>query len=262
MSRTNVLVFVHIPTHFAEMLRVAQLLGASPRYRPIVMFNALYEGVGFDIEACRRQGIEVLTADTFKRYLPPRGALAGLPRILFGLRRRLGWRFRLGFRKAARAALAGAKWLFRLSRSEGVVVRALRTVSWLVLAPFVFLLRAPLRRASVAAFGLVFRRLPFLLPPDIANQRYFWRVLPRLVGENRVGLVVVPEDNFFYFTNLLIREVHERGGAALVVPFTIVNMLEWSEAFYREPACDARLLLNRVIAELFPAWTREHRGRR
>lgn len=262
MSKTNVLVFVHIPTHFAEMLRVAQLLASSPRYRPIVMFNALYEGVGFDIDACRRQGIDVLTADTFRRYLPPRGALSGFQRILFGLRRRLGWRFRLGVRRAARAALAGAKWLFRLSRGQGVAVRALRTVSWLVLAPFVFLLRVPLRHAALAAFGFLFRRLSVLLPPDIANLRYFWRVLPRLVEENRVGLVVVPEDNFFYFTNLLIRAVHERGGVAVVVPFTIVNMLEWSEAFYREPACDTRLLLNRVIAELFPAWTHEHRGRR
>lgn len=274
MSETNVLVFVHIPTHFAEMLRVARLLQGTERYRPLVVFNAMYEGVDGDVEACRRLGIETVTEDRYSRYLPPRPPLTGIARwinrqlrgararFVRGTRHGPVWQLRLAYRATRRGAFALVRAVFRLSRSDNPVIRGVRLVAWALLAPFVFLLRSPLRRALVALFGFAFRRLPFLLPPDIAAQRYFTRILPGLLERNRVGVVVVPEDNFFYFTNLLIRGVHERGGVAVVVPFTIVNVREWAEAFHREPACDASMLVNRVIAELFPAWTHEYRGRR
>jgi len=274
MPTTSAFVFVHIATHFAEMLRVAELLRSSARYRPVVLFNAMYEGVEADIEACRRRDIDVVTADGYWRYLPPQPPRTGLRRFLFrqwrwarakflrGTRSGPVWWLRLGYRAARHGAWVAARALLDLARGDNPAVRALRAVAWVLLAPFVLLLGPQLRRLALASFGLVFRRLPFLLPPDIAAQRYFCRVLPRLVGDHDVRLLVVPEDNFFYFTNLLIRAVHGRGGAAVVVPFTIVNTLEWSEAFYREPACDASLLVNRVVAELFPAWVHTHRGRR
>jgi hypothetical protein len=82
-----------------------------------------------------------------------------------------------------------------------------------------------------------------------------------LLDAHRIGLVVLPEDNFYYFTNFYVKAVQSKGGAAIVVPFTIVNMLEWAEAFYREPSHDADLLINSVIAFLFPNWRHRHRGR-
>lgn len=274
MPRTNVLVFVHIATHFAEMLRVAELLRATDRYRPIVLFNAMYAGVDRDIEACRRREIDVVTEREYRRYLPRRAARTGFVGDLVrqlrwaraGIRRALrrgpGLQVRRAWRAARRGLRLVAQAAFRLLRSENPALRAARSVAWLPLAPIVLVLRPQIRRAMLATFGLVYRRLPFLLPPDIKEQRRFLGVLPGLLEAHGAGAVVVPEDNFFYFTNFLIRAVHERGGAALVVPFTMVNMLEWAEAFHREPACNASLLLNRLVAELFPAWTHEHRGRR
>ena len=45
----GVLVFVHIPTHFSEMVRVVELLSTSKTYRPFVIFAAMYTGVERDI---------------------------------------------------------------------------------------------------------------------------------------------------------------------------------------------------------------------
>jgi hypothetical protein len=81
----------------------------------------------------------------------------------------------------------------------------------------------------VALFGFVYRSVPGLLPDDVRAQRYVWSMADRMLAESDVRLLVLPEDNFYYFTNLLVKAVHARGGKALIVPFTVVNMLEWSE---------------------------------
>jgi hypothetical protein len=253
MSKTSVLIFVQSPSHFAEMFRVAQLLDASPRYRPVVFFAALYEGARHDAARCEGLGIEVLTADgPWKQGAAPAAgpvpAPAALPDHLV--------------RRLKAAIYAFAIHLLRLARGDAWPLRALRALGWALVAPFVARFGPALRRGAVRAFGLVYRRAPFALPPDIRAQRIFADLLPGFLGEHGIRLAVLPEDNFFYATNLLVRAIHERGGAAVIVPFTIANRLEWSEAFLREPACDAALLANRIVAALFPAWAHTHRGKR
>lgn len=122
-------------------------------------------------------------------------------------------------------------------------------------------LRWPLRRLAVALFGVWYRQFSSYLPPDIRALHYIRRALPGLLDAHDIRLLVLPEDNFYYFTNFYVKAVHDRGGAAIVVPFTIVNMLEWAEAFYKEPSHNADLLLNSAMAFLFPRWRHSHRGR-
>lgn len=122
-------------------------------------------------------------------------------------------------------------------------------------------LRWPLRRLAVALFGVWYHQFSPYLPPDIRALRYIQQALPGLLDAHDIRLLVLPEDNFYYFTNFYVKAVHDRGGAVIVVPFTIVNMLEWAEAFYKEPSHNADLLLNSAMAFLFPRWRHSHRGR-
>lgn len=125
----------------------------------------------------------------------------------------------------------------------------------------VYPLRGPLRRLAVALFGVWYQQFSTYLPPDIRALQYIQWALPGLLDAHDIRLLVLPEDNFYYFTNFYVKAVHDRGGAAIVVPFTIVNMLEWAEAFYKEPSHNADLLLNSAMAFLFPRWRHSHRGR-
>lgn len=416
----GVLVFVHIPTHFSEMVRVVELLSTSKTYRPVVIFAAMYTGVERDIGLCRALGAEVVTEPELHRYRPadvqqPRWSktrrvgrylrtslrncvqkckawnilvssgiasrrskanatlhaiknqltrtvlvltaqiMPGFPRILPSeilagarkLRRRtrpiakhglqicraLGGFFQrqanigllrvhngvsntvrltlcgtlAGVRKLLRRAKPVAKhglyicealggffqrqahvgllrvrhgtrslvrltwrWLYSptptaRARSTDTSARGVAQSIALGLTAMVGLLayplRLPLRLLAVSLFGLWYRRFTPYLPPDILAQYHVARSVPGLLHAQDIGLVVLPEDNFYYFTNFYVKAVHERGGGAIIVPFTIVNMLEWAEAFYKEPSHDADLMINAAIAFLFPSWSHKHRGR-
>lgn len=158
-------------------------------------------------------------------------------------------------------SLANARWLQRLSAPvRGAIVMLAGTVAktlWILAIPLLPLIR----RAFTAAFAIAYRRAPDSLPPDIRAQHYVWRIVPRLLEENSIDLVLLPEDNFYYFTNLFVKGIHARGGKAVIVPFTIVNVLEWAEAFKSLPSHDAEILMNRIVAMLFPQWCYRHKGK-
>jgi hypothetical protein len=153
--------------------------------------------------------------------------------------------------------LSGA-WRIPRPLVAGAVVLAsvLSTLAW----PLLWVLRPGLRRGALVAFGLVYTRWPAWLPPDVRAQRYVRRLAPTLVRTLDVRLLVIPEDNFYYFTNVLVRAVQDRGGRAVIVPFTIVNTLEWAEAFYRLPQYDTRTVVNLITSFLFPRWVHRHKG--
>lgn len=350
------LIFVHIPTHFSEMIRVAELLRETSGYRPLVLFAAMYEGVRRDMDRCRRSGIDFITEPELHAYQPqtlkrnagpgwkdrlrrafsrwevrprtPRTFRIGLPSVLRGrpprirnwIARHLKPRLNLTekvskpglFHRLRRTrpsdrtrALAtrtmelGASWKASSSRRIRNILR--RTARWtsrqlnaptpaarlrlarsetasavpwpavLAFGPLALAsaiagavlmpLRWPLRWLALRLFGAVYRKLPRFLPPDIQAQRHLYKVIPGFLNARDIRLVILPEDNFYYFTNLYVKAVHERHGAAVIVPFTIVNMLEWAEAFRTEPSHDADRLLNAIIAFLFPRWRHFHRGR-
>ena len=73
---------------------------------------------------------------------------------------------------------------------------------------------------------------------------------------------MLPEDNFLYGTNAWVRAVHERGGAAVIVPFTIANVRELAESLYPSPLYDGDTLLNAAVAAAFPRWSHRHKDKR
>lgn len=350
------LIFVHIPTHFSEMIRVAELLRETPNYRPLVLFAAMYEGVRRDMDRCRASDIDFITEPELHAYQPhatkryagpgwrarvrrvfgrwkiqpraPRTSRSGLPPVfrgrMLGIRNWIArslkpprkptektsnpgflhrlWRMRPGDRTrafAGRTMALGASWKASASgRLRSIVRRTARwtsrqlnaptpaarlrraksenagAVPWpvlLALGPLALAstvvgavlmpLRWPLRWLALGLFGVVYKTIPRFLPPDIQAQRHLYRVIPGFLDARDIRLVILPEDNFYYFTNLYVKAVHERHGAAVIVPFTIVNMLEWAEAFRTEPSHDADRLLNAIVAFLFPRWRHVHRGR-
>lgn len=138
-----------------------------------------------------------------------------------------------------------------------------KAVDLLGAAALLFLPLRPLARFGVlAAFGLFYRRLPNALPLELKELREVDLRVPRFLDVYAPDLLVLPEDNFYYFTNLFVKRMHERNRAVVIVPFTIVNVLEWAEAFRYVPSHDANILLNRMVAVLFPRWLLEHRGKR
>jgi hypothetical protein len=93
------------------------------------------------------------------------------------------------------------------------------------------------------------------------QQRDYHDAVSRLFQRLEPVLVVLPEENLFYNHHLFVRSAHLHGVACCVVPFTIVNTLEWAEAFLHVPAFDARRWMNRILARAFPHWVLSHRGR-
>jgi hypothetical protein len=75
-------------------------------------------------------------------------------------------------------------------------------------------------------------------------------------------LIVLPEANLFYNSQFVIRAAHLNTTPAVIVPFTIVNTLEWAEAFFDIPHYQANKGWNRLFAKAFPHWVLEHKGRR
>ncbi|HHT9830546.1 TPA: hypothetical protein ACT9IY_000757, partial [Legionella pneumophila] len=57
----NTLLFVHISTHFKEMMRVARLMKQKGGFQPYLFFYSGYEGVKRDIKQCQSEGIQYIT---------------------------------------------------------------------------------------------------------------------------------------------------------------------------------------------------------
>lgn len=93
------------------------------------------------------------------------------------------------------------------------------------------------------------------------QQRDYYEAVVSLIDRLNPVLVVLPEENLFYNHHLLVRAAHTRNVACCVVPFTIVNTLEWAEAFYNVPSFDASHRSNVIFAKTFPNWILPHRGK-
>lgn len=96
----------------------------------------------------------------------------------------------------------------------------------------------------------------------IGDQKRFDEGFRDLNAREQPSLVVLPEENLFYNSQFIVASAHSNGARAVVVPFTIVNTLEWAEAFYDVDLYQAGKGWNRVLAKAFPNWVLEHRGRR
>lgn len=110
------------------------------------------------------------------------------------------------------------------------------------------------------------RRLMILLHEmpfrGVIDQKIFYEGISKLIECTNPALIILPEANLFYNSQFIIRAAHLNAASVAIVPFTIVNTLEWAEAFYDIKRYQGDKGLNRLIAHAFPRWVLTHRGRR
>jgi hypothetical protein len=95
----------------------------------------------------------------------------------------------------------------------------------------------------------------------LSDQKRFFEEISKLIQDKKPVLIVLPEANLFYDSQFVIRAAHLNSTPVAIVPFTIVNTLEWAEAFYDVPLYQANRGWNRVFARAFPHWILEHKAR-
>ncbi|HAT5918458.1 TPA: hypothetical protein ACG3NF_001717 [Legionella pneumophila] len=110
-------------------------------------------------------------------------------------------------------------------------------------------------------YKIIWNKKPEYLPPISKAAYYFYNYLPSLLLENRIQLIVLPEHNLFYFTQLLVYQGRKYQIPAIIVPFTIANTIEWSEAFYNEPSRSLNRIPNKIFARAFPHWVNHYKNR-
>lgn len=96
----------------------------------------------------------------------------------------------------------------------------------------------------------------------LSDQKIFFEETSKLIQGQKPVLLVLPEANLFYNSQFVIRAAHLNATPVVIVPFTIVNTLEWAEAFFDIPLYQAKSGWNRLVARAFPHWILEHKGRR
>jgi len=94
-----------------------------------------------------------------------------------------------------------------------------------------------------------------------------WRQMRRvrgfytqLLARWKPDLLILPEENIGYLTNVLVILAHEAGAKALVVPYTLDNPLEAAEAYHQSRHFIVNSWLRRLFAHRYPAWSRQHKG--
>ncbi|HLX79292.1 MAG TPA: hypothetical protein VKS43_01780 [Burkholderiales bacterium] len=310
------MIFVAIPTHFREMIRVARLLRTSRRFEPHVIFSVPYSGQERDEETCRKEGIGVfvLFAESFRWtwLLDPQREEDESPAVLVegsgtngsqpqgkgdirvvsadksganGPRRkhirptqrlplflqpsvRRVWQsiYRTYWRARMRhSVLLGPIWwrIIIFSRValnafsavlSGVDKRNIRRDGIGATSSTVF------GRSLVRAFADLWERGS--LPGSLREKQYLYRALPNFFRKQRFELLIVPEDNYFLDTHFFVYAARRVGAASIVVPFTVVNSLEWAETFHGRPAYSVRWPPNSWMARAFPHWVYEHKGQK
>ncbi|HAU1872650.1 TPA: hypothetical protein JBJ80_15380, partial [Legionella pneumophila] len=111
-------------------------------------------------------------------------------------------------------------------------------------------------------YKLIWSKLPFFLPTISRAAYYHYKYFPKNVMEKYdIKLMVFPEHNLFYFTQLLAELGRKKNIPSIIVPFTIANTIEWSEAFYKEPSRSLSKLHNRLVAFAFPNWIHYYKNK-
>ena len=95
----------------------------------------------------------------------------------------------------------------------------------------------------------------------ISEQKIFFDNFFQILKNQNPVLTVIPEANLFYDSQFVVHAAHLNKVPVVIVPFTIVNTLEWAEGFFGSQRYWASTGWNRLFAKLFPHWTLVHKGR-
>lgn len=100
-----------------------------------------------------------------------------------------------------------------------------------------------------------------LLPLDSKESSFISKSLPEFLKRHQITLILLPEHNLFYYTQLFAHYAKAANIPAVIVPFTIANTVEWCEAFYQEPSFSMKFAINRLMAKRFPHWTIQYKNK-
>ncbi|HAT8179975.1 TPA: hypothetical protein JA361_11045 [Legionella pneumophila] len=280
----NTLLFVHISTHFKEMMRVARLMKQDGNFRPYIFFYSGYEGVKRDIEQCQSEGIQYITYFDSDVFQPKHGfkhrvirwtlkLIFKILEIIIYLLKPISWCFN------------GLSYIYRKLASIQKNKLYLKNNKWFIilLVPFYYLLKSialicngifhfyrkfsknrksklsfknenRLASLLIVLYKLTWNKLPFFLPTISRAAYRYSRYIDGILKQYEIKLLVYPEHNLFYFTQLTSYIGKKYNIASIIVPFTIANTKEWAEAFYNEPACSLSKIYNKLMSIAFPHW--------
>ncbi|EFL50831.1 hypothetical protein DesfrDRAFT_2407 [Solidesulfovibrio fructosivorans JJ]] len=117
------------------------------------------------------------------------------------------------------------------------------------------------QRVNVNRLQLLIEKFEDDVLYGLKEQQVFYEQISYFIQQQIPALIILPEDNFFFRGNFIVRAAHLNAVPVAIVPFTIVNTLEWAEAFFNVSAYQADRGWNRLFAKAFPHWVLEHRGR-
>jgi hypothetical protein len=98
--------------------------------------------------------------------------------------------------------------------------------------------------------------------PGINRQKKFSQFLHHILKQDLPSLIIIPEDNLFYEGHIINYHAKQQKIKTLIVPFTIINILEWAEAFYHEQTFQINFGINRLTQKLFPNWVLEYKNKK
>jgi len=80
--------------------------------------------------------------------------------------------------------------------------------------------------------------------------------------KSRPDLLVLPEQNFGYWHEILFFWARENNVPVLVIPYSLAGHQEWAENFKEMPECHVKGIFRRLIARAFPKWVLKYKGDR
>lgn len=257
--KRKTLLFVQISTHFKEIWRVALLLQDSPNYEPLILFNGKYEGVQADMDLCRAQGIpyylglELVDSKSVPNPIQPKLPVKIFQQVLKKISRLKRLSFLLLFRI-----------LVFVKRSISFLKRSFKafywsTKTWLkrILQPT----QAWINRGILLGYHLLWKFCAELLPSQSKSAKHIERHFLPFLKEKNVEMIIFPEHNLFYFTQLCAHLAKKMNVFSLIIPFTIANTKEWAEAFYDQPPFIVKWPFNQLFAHGFPQWLLPYKDR-
>ncbi|CAM3027089.1 hypothetical protein [Legionella worsleiensis] len=238
-TQRNTLLYVHISTHFKEIIRVARVMKNNGLYQPFIFFDAQYEGVEQHIALCEAEEIQYICYFDTNKIVKIKLWFRIVRRLFIILLRFLEiikyLLFPLGY--ALKTLHDVYRKIFK-KKSDGTRLNT----------------NTHLPKLLLSGYALFWNHFPFLLPAISRLAHRYCRYLPGILKEYDIKLMVFPEHNLFYFTQLFVYLGKKQGVSSIIVPFTIANTMEWAEAFHKEKSRSLSNLYNKICAAAFPHW--------
>ena len=219
VSPKNTLLFVHIITHFKEMIRVARALKKDKNYNPIVIFITKYAGWEKDYKLCQLERIECLTYFNNNMGLQ---SLQRLKKLIFKVRSNTNPTIKNIF-------YFGYNVLIVLSIIVALVFKHRKFRSFFSkLSKFINLITVPLKKIKayfmhslvfifkrfkpsfwsyilIKSYNLLWKSTPQVFSGLSKIAHNFYHSFPKILRDHQIQLIVFPEHNLFYFTQLKYR---------------------------------------------------------